>query len=93
MINLDGDVTDDISGVDRLRVTVFNQQTGEYWNGTAWQGDWVWNLATLNGDDTWTLPGVDLSQVSTYQLQFWAWDAEGNRAGNNDNIKPVITVN
>ena len=92
VIDLDGAVTDDISGVDRVRVTVFNQQTGEYWNGTAWQGAWVWNLATL-GADTWTLPNVDLTQSADYELQFWAWDNDGNRAGNDDNIKPAISVN
>ena len=91
VINLAGGLTDDISGVDRLRVTVFNQQTSEYWNGTAWQGAWVWNLASL-GADTWTLPNVDLTATGDYQLQFWAWDNDGNRARNSDNIKPVITV-
>ena len=89
--NLTGPVTDDISGVDRVQVTVLNQQTGQYWNGNAWQNGWVWNLATL-GNGTWTLPNVDLSLTGTYEMQFWAFDNEGNRARNSDNIKPIITV-
>ena len=92
VIDIDGVVTDDISGVDRVRVTVLNQQTGEYWNGAAWQAGWVWNLATLNGDDTFTLPGVDLTSVGDYELQFWSFDNAGNRARNSDNIQPIITV-
>ena len=91
-VNLDGGVTDDISGVDRVRVFVRNQQTGEYWNGTAWVSSWSWNLATLNGDDTWTLPSVDLSTVGSYQVLLWAWDNNNNRAAPPVTPPATITV-
>ena len=91
-VDLDGGVTDDISGVDRVRVQVRNLQTNEYWNGTSWQTSWAWNLATLNGDDTWTLPAVNLDPAGTYRVALWAWDAENNRANWTDNPNPTITV-
>ena len=91
-VDLTGGVTDDISGVNRVRVLVRNQQTGNYWNGTSWQPAWRWNLATLNGNDTWTLPNVNLNLSGTYLVQLWAWDNDENVATNVTNVQPVITV-
>ena len=89
--NLTGGVTDDISGVDRMRVLVRNQQTGNYWNGTSWQAGWVWNTPTLNAN-TWTLPSVNLTPAGSYIVQLWAWDNEDNRSNNVANPQPVIAV-
>ena len=91
-IDLAGGATDDISGVDRVRVLVQNRQTGEYWNGAAWVANWSWNLATLNGDDTWTLPSVDLNATGTYNVLLWIWDNDNNRADWDVNPQTVITV-
>ena len=92
MRNLNGSVTDDISGVDRVRVLVQNQQTGQYWNGNAWQNAWAWNLATLNGN-SWTVPNVNLNPSGRYSVLMWAWDNENNRANWDVNPQPVINVN
>ncbi len=92
LIDLDGGVTDDDSGVDRVRVLVRNQQTGNYWNGTTWVTAWSWNLATLNGNNTWTLPNVNLDPTGTYRISLWAWDNENNRAAPPTTPAPTITV-
>ena len=93
VIDLSGGVTDDISGVDRVRVYVRNIQTGEYWNGSTFTSTWTWNVATLNGNDTWTLPNVDLTTPGTYQVLHWAWDNDDNLSSWQDNPQPTITVN
>ena len=90
VVDLDGGVTDDVSGVQVVRVRIRNVQTGEYWNGTVWQAGWAWNIAVLNGDGTWTLPSVDLTQVADYDVLLWAWDTAGNRAA--PPITPAATV-
>ena len=92
LIDLEGGVTDDNSGVDRVRVRLRNLETGEYWNGTSWQTNWIWILATLNGNDTWTLPSVDLTETGTYALRLWAWDNVDNEADSLVNPKPTIVV-
>ncbi len=91
-VDLNGGVTDAGSGVDRVRVLVRNQQTGQYWNGTSWVSAWSWNAATLDGN-TWTLPNVNLSPAGTYKVLLWAWDDANNRANYTVNPQPTITVN
>ena len=91
-IDIDGGVTDDLSGVDRVRVNIKKLSTGEFWNGTQWGTPWSWNLATLNGNDTWTLPQVDLDTSGDYRVLLWAWDNQNNRADYTINPQPTITV-
>ena len=95
-VDLTGGVTDDISGVNRMRVLIRNQQTGEYWNSdtSSWQAGWKWNIPALsNGNTAWTLPNVNLAPAGTYTVQLWAWDNDENRAFWTDNPNPTITVN
>ena len=91
LVDLTGGVTDDISGVDRMRVRIRNVQTGKYWNGTSWQAAWTWATPTLNGD-TWTLPNVNFDQPGTYRPLFYAWDNDDNLATWQTNPQPVIRV-
>ena len=91
--DLNGTVSDDNSGVDRARIYIRNINTNEFWNGTAWVPTWSWNLATLNGDNTWTLPSVELTQPGQYLVLMWAWDNNQNQAGWQTNPQPIITVN
>ena len=90
LLDLEGGVTDDISGVDRVRLLVRNQQTGEYWNGTAWVSSWSWNLATVTGND-WSLNNVNLNVAGTYVVQTWAWDNDNNRGS--WEVNPILNVN
>ena len=92
LVDLTGGVTDDISGVDRMRVRIRNQQTGEYWNGATWQAGWTWVTPTLNGDDTWTLSDVDFDVPANYAALLYAWDNEDNLATWQSNPQPLITV-
>ena len=92
LADLTGGVTDDISGVDRMRVRIRNLQTGEYWNGTSWQAAWTWVTPTLNGDDTWTLSNVDFDLPGTYATLLYAWDNEDNLATWQGNPQPRIVV-
>ena len=89
--NLTGGVTDDISGVVRMRVNVRNIQTGEYWDGAAWTATWRWIDPTIAGN-SWTLPNVDLTDTGTYQVLLWAWDNDNNQVSWQNNPQPVITV-
>ena len=87
--DLTGTVTDDLSGVDIVRVLVRNDT--QYWNGSTWTPSWTWNDATVNGTN-WTLPNVDLTQPDTYVVAIWAWDNAGNLANYTDNPNPTLTV-
>ena len=79
-ITLNGTVTDNNSGVDRVRILVQNEQTRQYWNGTTYQSSWIWNVATVNANGTWTLPNVNLNTAGLYEIRMWAWDNENNRS-------------
>ena len=93
VIDLNGGVTDDISGVNRMQIQVWNQQTGQFWSGTEWTSTWAWNTLTLNATKTaWTLPQIDLTDPAEYRVRLWAWDNENNRSPWQDNPQPFITV-
>jgi len=92
--DLQGTVTDDDSGVDRMRVRIRHQQSGDYWNATtnSWQSGWAWNTSTITGND-WTLNNVDFDRTGNYNIRLFAWDNENNRANWPDNPNPTLTVN
>jgi len=92
IINLNGTITDAQSGPDRAEIAITKVATGEYWNGTGFQNGWTRVPATLNGNDTWTLPNVDLTAPGNYLVQMWSWDNEGNKASWRANPQPVIDV-
>ena len=78
--DLMGGVTDDISGTAIVQVIVQNNQTGNYWNGTAWTSTWARPTAILNGNDTWSLPNIDLNTPGTYRIRLWGRDNNANSA-------------
>ena len=91
LIDVVAQVSDTESAVDRVRIYVRKVSTGEYWNGSAWVANWSWVLATDSGADSWTLPGVDATDVGDYQVLVWAWDQANNVAPWNINPQPLFT--
>ncbi len=84
-------VADAESGVDRVRVFVRKNATGEYWDGLAWVSGWSWVLADL-APEGWVVPGIDVSDPSAYRVLVWAWDVEGNLANWTDHASPTFEV-
>ena len=78
--------------MDRVRVTVQNLRSGQYWNGQDWVSGWEWNLAELEGE-TWTLPQVNLDAEGQYSVLLWAWDSNENRSNWSDNSQTNINAN
>ena len=93
LTNITGGVTDDISGVNRMRVVVKRTDVGPalYWNGASWQTAWAWNTPIIT-TDTWSLDNVDFETGATYTLFLYAWDNEDNRANWQDNPQPTYTT-
>ena len=82
-IDVKGTATDAGSGVDRVRVQV--RQVGIspllFWDGDDWVTRSVFLDANLEGDGSWTLPDVELSESGRYRILLWARDGNGNIAG------------
>ena len=78
-----GTASDDISGVSRVRVRV--QRLGGSIPSFV--------DATLNGDGTWTLPGVTLNTVGNYRIRVIAIDNAGNTAQSTENPFTDFSVN
>ena len=80
-ILISGVSSDDV-GIDRNRLLVRNQGTGEYWNGTEWIDSWSW--FEPNGTGLWdyelTLTGGSFSTTA------WTWDTSNN-------LSAVFTTN
>lgn len=81
-----GASSDDISGVDRVRVRI-RRDTGfsEYWNGLAWIESAIFVETDVAVDGNWSLSNVDLSVDADYQIRVEAYDVMGNRATATDN--------
>ena len=94
IIDITGTETDDQSGVNRVLVQIRRLTTPrEYWNGTTWTTTPRWNTATLNGDGTWTLPGVNFDQPGDHQIVLNIRDNAGNVATSAENPITNITIN
>ena len=63
------------TGLDKVEVRISRGTDGQYWNGTTWQMDEVWNLAT--GTATWNYPFAPPDE-GEYILAARATDLEGN---------------
>ena len=74
------DRTDSDSGVSSVRVQV--RQVGIspllFWDGDAWVTSWAFPEANLNGDDSWTLPDVELTASGSYRVLLTVVDNDGN---------------
>lgn len=88
---ISGKVKDEESGVRRVSVRVARQDTSpiEYWNGVKWQtSPDATFIAAVVENDTWSLPGVDLSNEGKYRVRVNARDNAGNIRRSNEN--PII---
>ena len=79
-IDISGTATDSDSGVSSVRVQV--RQAGIspllFWDGDAWVTSWAFPEANLNGDDSWTLPDVELTASGSYRVLLTVVDNDGN---------------
>ena len=93
-INIQGTANDNQSGVDRVLVQVRRlTNPREYWNGTTWTTTPRWRTATLNGNGTWTLPGVNFDQTGDHQIVLNISDNAGNTAISAENPITTFTIN
>ena len=49
-----------------------------FWDGDAWVTSWAFPEANLNGDDSWTLPDVELTASGSYRVLLTVVDNDGN---------------
>ena len=91
-VDVVADVSDTGSGVDRVRLFVRKNSTGEFWDGSAWVSNWSWVLGTADGAGAWTVPKVDVSDSGSYRVLVWAWDTEGNLANFSVNPQSLFTT-
>ncbi|MBD3418898.1 MAG: DUF2341 domain-containing protein, partial [Chitinivibrionales bacterium] len=72
-----GSASDNLTGVALVEVSIQNQTSGNYWNGSSWVVGESWN--TANGTTSWeyTLDGGNLADA-TYALRSRATDNAGN---------------
>ena len=76
-----GTVSDDISGVARVRVRIqtIGQSPVMYWNGSAWTTTSTFPDANVSANGrSWRLPAVDLSNAGNYRVLIVATDISGN---------------
>ena len=94
-VTISGTSVDEFA-VDRNRVTLYNFDTGQFWNGSEWTDQWAQIEPT--GDGQWSFD-VDLP-VGNYRLLARSWDSSGNRGTRGrifsvveDNTSPEVGVN
>ena len=92
VVDVSAQVTDVGSGVDRVRILIRKNSTGEYWNGSDWTANWSWVMAVDDGLGSWVVPEVDVSDASTYRVLAWAWDGQNNRSNYDMNPASLFTV-
>ncbi|OED43944.1 hypothetical protein AB833_02660 [Chromatiales bacterium (ex Bugula neritina AB1)] len=91
-----GVASDNSSGVRLVSVRVerYDVSPKEYWNGTHWtSGSRRFLSATLNADNTWALPGIDLSANGDYRIRLVVRDQANNIARAKHNPVTYFTVN
>jgi len=97
LITISGTSNDNVA-IDRNKLFIFNTDTEEYWNGSAWTSTWAWFDPI--GISSWsydiTLPAGNFSASA------WTWDTAGHRAKSSairfkiniaDSEAPTVTVN
>ena len=77
--DIQGTATDDLSGIDRVRVRIQQLGTPNYWDGTAFTPGSIYHDATINANGTWTYPGVNLT-TGEYRIRLLSHDNAGNIA-------------
>lgn len=70
-----GTASDDLSGVNRVEITIQRDSDGKYWDGATWVGSAVWLLAT--GTTNW-LYAFTPAVGESYTVQSRATDNAGN---------------
>ena len=67
----------DANGIDRNKLLVRDNTSGQYWNGSNWVNDWAWFDPTGKEDWTYTLT----LPAGNFTTTAWAWDTS-NTLGN-----------
>jgi hypothetical protein len=74
---LSGTAADNIA-VSSAEVSVFNFQTGQYWDGSSWGAGQAWKAVSI-WPSSWTYTSVPVwVSLSSYSVISRAWDAAGN---------------
>ena len=72
LAQVSGTASDATSGVNQVEVRIQRASGNQYWNGTVWQANEVWNLVT--GTTTWSYNHPGLANNETYTLKARATD-------------------
>jgi len=93
-VEIFGEAFDEGSGVKRVRVRVqrIDVSPAEYWDGTSWGTVVVWHDALSSDGETWSLPGVDLSESGVYRTRLLGVDIAGNSTTAAENPLSDFTV-
>ena len=68
-VTISGTSSDNVA-VDRNRLLIRNQNTGQYWNGAEWVPNWSWFPPIGVGSWSYTL----ILPVGSYVATAWTWD-------------------
>ena len=77
----------------RVRVQQIRISPTRFWAENGWVPNSTFVDATLNGDGTWTVPGVDLDAAGVYRIRVIPTDNAGNTANVLDNPNTDFSVN
>jgi len=76
------------SGISTVNFTIYNQSSGEYWNGNAWAAGVNWSNTNISGSpyDSWSnnTASVTWANGSTYVINATAIDNASNVDGSPD---------
>ena len=77
---IEGSYADDSSGVSLVEVQVERTTVNprEYWTGNSWGTSATFVDAVIDGNGSWNLPDVDLSDYGTYRISLRIHDTAGN---------------
>ena len=89
-----GSSSDDQSGVLRVRVRVRRASGAgiQYWNGVGWGAPVRWHTATVAGDGSWSLSGVNFNAAGSYQVFVAGLDNARNVSNAFQNPRAEFTV-
>ena len=95
VVTITGDSTDDVA-IDRNKLLIKNNTTGQYWSGAAWIDTWRW--FTPDGTNNWSYT-ISLND-GKYTTTAWTWDTANNignivhqkfSVGSADTTAPVVS--